>query len=49
MRISLKMNIKMNEMFWHKKAKTIWIHEGDGNTKFFHKMANGRKKEEFDF
>lgn len=26
----LELNIKAKEMFWHQKAKTRWIHEGDG-------------------
>lgn len=41
---SLEMNIKVNEMFWHQKAKARWIREGDGNTKHFYKLVNGRKR-----
>lgn len=29
---------------WRTRAKQHWLQEGDGNTKFFHSIANGRKR-----
>ncbi|KAJ1418166.1 Ribonuclease H-like superfamily [Sesbania bispinosa] len=41
-----KMNclIMQEEAFWKQRAKVFWLREGDGNTRFFHAMANARKK-----
>ncbi len=32
------------ELLWQARAKQHWLKEGDGNTKFFHAMANGRAR-----
>ncbi len=32
------------EILWKSRAKQHWLAKGDGNTKFFHGMANGRKR-----
>ncbi len=32
------------ETLWKTRAKQQWIKEGDGNTKFFHAIANGRRR-----
>eukprot|EP00253_Pinus_taeda_P006605 PITA_06605 len=31
------------EETWRVKSRAIWLQAADGNTKFFHKFANGRK------
>ncbi len=35
--------IRDEETLWKIRAKQHWLKEGDGNTKFFHAMANARK------
>lgn len=37
--------IMEEEILWKTRAKQHWLKEGDGNTKFFHAMANGRRRE----
>jgi mannosylglycoprotein endo-beta-mannosidase len=32
------------EMYWFKRAHEKWLHEGDNNTVYFHRIANGRKR-----
>ncbi len=33
------------EILWKARAKQHWLREGDDNTKFFHAMANGKRRE----
>ncbi len=48
LRINLKAQltvlIRDEEIFWKTRAKQHWLKEGDGNTEFFHAMANARKR-----
>ena len=36
--------ISLEEISWRQKFRMLWIKEGDNNTKFFHKMANSRRR-----
>jgi len=35
--------LKEREESWRLRSRAIWLMEGDANTKFYHKFANGRK------
>ena len=35
---------KLEELFWQKRGEEKWILEGDANTSFFQRIANGRKR-----
>ncbi|KAB2624930.1 hypothetical protein D8674_016590 [Pyrus ussuriensis x Pyrus communis] len=35
------------EVKWRQRSKVEWAKDGDGNTKFFHKIANGRRKRNY--
>jgi hypothetical protein len=39
----LKM-LEEQELYWHKRSHEKWLHEGDNNTEYFHRIANGRKR-----
>jgi hypothetical protein len=36
--------LEEEELYWHKRSHGMWLHKGDNNTKFFHMVANGRKR-----
>ena len=36
--------LEEEELYWHKRSNNRWLLEGDLNTEFFHRMANGKKR-----
>ncbi|RVX09418.1 Transposon TX1 uncharacterized 149 kDa protein [Vitis vinifera] len=39
--------ILREEIHWRQKARVKWVKKGDCNSKFFHKVANGRRNRKF--
>ena len=35
------------EIHWRQKARVKWVKEGNCNSRFFHKVANGRRNRKF--
>jgi hypothetical protein len=35
------------EISWRLKSQAIWLKEGDKNTKFFHRVANSNRRNNF--
>ncbi|GKV12577.1 hypothetical protein SLEP1_g23703 [Rubroshorea leprosula] len=35
--------LRRRKLIWKQKSRSRWIREGDANTRFFHKVANGRR------
>jgi mannosylglycoprotein endo-beta-mannosidase len=36
--------VEEEELYWLKRSHEKWLHEGDNNTEFFHRVANGRRR-----
>ena len=36
--------LEEEELYWYKRSHEKWLHEGDNNTEYFHRIANGRKR-----
>ncbi|XP_050253672.1 uncharacterized protein LOC126699744 [Quercus robur] len=34
--------LSKEEKMWRQRSRTLWLHEGDGNTRFFHSQATHR-------
>lgn len=41
--------LEEEESYWHKRSSLNWLLKGDNNTEFFHRVANGKKKEKHNF
>jgi hypothetical protein len=40
----LELLVFQDEIRWRQRTKLAWAKEGDSNTRFFHKVVNGRRK-----
>jgi hypothetical protein len=44
MEVKLEELMESEEIYWQQRGGEKWILEGDGNTTFFHLVANGRRR-----
>lgn len=40
----LDSSLSREETYWRQRSQTLWISEGDRNTKFFHQRASNRRR-----
>jgi len=36
--------LKEEEIMWRQRSRVHWLKEGDANSSYFHKIANGRRR-----
>lgn len=36
--------LEEDELYWFKRSHETWLHKGDNNAEFFHRVVNGRKR-----
>ncbi|KAL8481738.1 hypothetical protein ACS0TY_028038 [Phlomoides rotata] len=36
--------LRREEIYWYQRSMVGWMKDGDKNTRYFHNIANGRKK-----
>lgn len=41
--------LEEEELYWFKRSHENWLHKGDYNTEYFHRVANGRKRKNIIF
>lgn len=41
--VDLEHTSLFEEISWQQKFRALWLHEGDKNTKFFHRLANSNR------
>jgi len=39
--------LEEEELYWFKRSHETWLHKGDNNTEYFHRIANGRKRKKY--
>jgi hypothetical protein len=39
--------MELDEIYWRQKSHAVWLKEGDRNTKFFHRLANSHRRNNF--
>jgi hypothetical protein len=44
-RVELLGILEEEELYWHKRSES-WLMKGDNNTKYFHRIANGKKRKQ---
>jgi hypothetical protein len=38
--------LEEEELYWHKRSHESWVLKGDNNTKYFHRIVNGKKRKQ---
>ena len=45
-KVATAKNDRKLEMDWRQQTRQLWLQEGDAQTKFFHLVANGTRRED---